>query len=61
MMNLNKKIILNLIIGLPPLDMQAKFEVSIATIEAQKQQAQLNLKKSTELFNSLLQRAFLNN
>jgi len=45
---------------LPPITLQNQFAERIKAIEAQKQQAQLNLKKSTELFNSLLQRAFLN-
>jgi len=44
----------------PPITLQNQFAERIKAIEAQKQQAQLNLKKSTELFNSLLQRAFLN-
>jgi|TARA_R100001143_G_scaffold49024_4_gene44014 type I restriction enzyme S subunit len=58
MMNLNKKIILNIEIGLPPIELQNQFEVSINLIEQQKQQAQANLEKSEALFNSLLQRAF---
>jgi len=58
MMNLNKKIILNIKIGIPPITLQNKFAERIQTIEAQKQQAQASLKKSNDLFNSLLQRAF---
>lgn len=58
MMNLNKKIISNLEIGVPPVNLQNQFTQSIQSIEAQKQQAQASLQKSTALFNSLLQRAF---
>jgi len=58
MMNLNKKIILNIEIGLPPIELQNKFETSICAIEKQKELAQQSLKKSEDLFNSLLQRAF---
>ena len=43
---------------LPPLELQNQFAERVAVIEAQKQQAQLELAKSEELFNSLLQRAF---
>ena len=38
--------------------LQNQFAERVALIEAQKQQAQLELAKSEELFNSLLQRAF---
>ena len=43
---------------LPPLELQNLFAERVAVIEAQKQQAQLELAKSEELFQSLLQRAF---
>lgn len=43
---------------LPPLELQNQFAERVAVIESQKQQAQLELAKSEELFNSLLQRAF---
>ena len=43
---------------LPPLELQNQFAERVAVIEAQKQQAQLELAKSEELFASLLQRAF---
>ena len=43
---------------LPPLELQNQFAERVAMIEAQKQQAQLELAKSEELFQSLLQRAF---
>lgn len=43
---------------LPPLELQNQFAERVAMIEAQKQQAQLELAKSEELFASLLQRAF---
>lgn len=42
----------------PPLELQNQFAERVAVIEAQKQQAQLELAKSEELFQSLLQRAF---
>ena len=43
---------------LPSITIQTQFAERVAMIEAQKQQAQLELAKSEELFNSLLQRAF---
>ena len=43
---------------LPTITLQNQFAERVAVIEAQKQQAQLELAKSEELFNSLLQRAF---
>ena len=43
---------------IPPIELQYQFAERVAMIEAQKQQAQLELAKSEELFNSLLQRAF---
>lgn len=58
MMNLNKKIIQNIVIGVPSIEMQNEFAISMESIETQKHQAKLGLKKSEELFNSLLQRAF---
>lgn len=42
----------------PPITLQNQFAERIQAIEAQKQQAQASLKKSEDLFNSLLQRAF---
>ena len=42
----------------PPLELQNQFAERVAVIEAQKQQAQMELAKSEELFQSLLQRAF---
>lgn len=42
----------------PPIELQNKFAERVAVIEAQKQQAQLELAKSEELFQSLLQKAF---
>ena len=42
----------------PPMELQNQFAERVAVIEAQKQQAQLELAKSEELFQSLLQRAF---
>ncbi len=43
---------------LPPLELQNQFAELVKVIEAQKQQAQLELAKSEELFQSLLQKAF---
>ena len=43
---------------LPPIQLQNLFAERVAMIESQKQQAQLELAKSEELFQSLLQRAF---
>ena len=42
----------------PPMELQNQFAERVSVIEAQKQQAQLELAKSEELFASLLQRAF---
>lgn len=42
----------------PTIEFQNQFAERVAVIEAQKQQAQLALSKSEELFQSLLQRAF---
>lgn len=42
----------------PPMELQNQFAERVALIESQKQQAQLELAKSEELFQSLLQRAF---
>lgn len=41
-----------------PIKLQNQFAERVSAIEAQKQQAQLELAKSEELFNSLLQKAF---
>ena len=48
----------NLRIISPPINFQNQFAERVALIESQKQQAQLELAKSEELFASLLQRAF---
>ena len=45
-------------VPIPPIKLQNKFSERIQYIEKQKHQAQVNLEKSEELFNSLLQRAF---
>lgn len=42
----------------PPIQLQNQFAERVAVIEAQKQQAQLELAKSEALFQSLLQQAF---
>jgi type I restriction enzyme, S subunit len=56
--NINLKILRELNIPLPPVNLQNQFAKSIKHIEAQKQQAQASLQKSEALFNSLLQQAF---
>ena len=48
----------SILVLVPPITLQNQFAERIQAIEAQKQQAQLELAKSEELFASLLQRAF---
>jgi len=45
-------------VNVPPIELQNQFAERIQVIEAQKQQAQTSLKKSNDLFNSLLQKSF---
>lgn len=54
----NLKDLRNLTIYCPPLPLQTQFAERVKAIEEQKQLAQRSLKKSRELFNSLLQKAF---
>jgi type I restriction enzyme S subunit len=56
--HMNTGVLNEIILPLPPLNLQTEFAERVAVIESQKQQAQLALAKSEELFNSLLQRAF---
>ena len=56
--NINLKILRELELPLPPIELQNQFAERIQSIEAQKQLAQASLEKSAALFNSLLQRAF---
>ena len=56
--NISNEDIYNLEIILPSINLQNLFAERVAVIEAQKQKAQLELAKSEELFNSLLQKAF---
>jgi len=56
--NINLKILRELIVPLPPVELQNQFAERIQLIEAQQQQAKASLEKSEVLFNSLLQRAF---
>jgi len=42
----------------PPINLQNKYSEHLLVLDKQKQQAQASLKKSEELFNSLLQKAF---
>ena len=55
---LNKASLDRIPVIVPPIQLQNLFAERVAVIEAQKQQAQLELAKSEELFQSLLQRAF---
>ena len=48
----------SILVLVPPITLQNLFAERVAMIESQKQQAQLELAKSEELFQSLLQRAF---
>ena len=56
--NINLAILRDLEFMNPPIELQNQFAERVEVIEAQKQQAQLELAKSEELFQSLLQRAF---
>lgn len=56
--NISNEDIYNLEIILPSINLQTQFAERVALIEDQKQQAQLELAKSEELFQSLLQKAF---
>jgi len=58
MLNISKAKLKKLCIPLPSITLQNQFAERIQAIEAQKQQAQATLKKSNDLFNSLLQHAF---
>ena len=55
---LNKASLDRIPVIVPPIELQNQFAERVAMIESQKQQAQLELAKSEELFASLLQRAF---
>lgn len=55
---LNKASLDRIPVIVPPIELQNQFAERVSVIEAQKQQAQLELAKSEELFQSLLQRAF---
>ena len=56
--NINLSILRDIEFMKPPKSMQLKFSSYVREIELQKVQAQQSIKKSEELFNSLLQRAF---
>ena len=58
MPNISKAKLLEKDLIFPSVELQNQFAERVAMIEAQKQQAQLELAKSEELFQSLLQRAF---
>ena len=55
---LNKASLDRIPVIVPPIELQNQFAERVSVIEAQKQQAQLELAKSEELFQSLLQKAF---
>lgn len=56
--NINLKILRELEVSLPPIELQNLFEKRLIEIEKQKKLAQQSLQKSEDLFNSLLQKAF---
>jgi type I restriction enzyme S subunit len=58
MLNISKAKLKQLIVPLPPYNLQMQFGQHLQLIEQQKKQAQAALEKSDGLFNSLLQRAF---
>ncbi len=58
MMNLNKKIIENIKIGLPPKPLQDKFATIVQQVEQIKEQHEKSLQELQNLFGSLSQRAF---
>lgn len=58
MLNISKAKLKQLIVPLPPYNLQMQFGQHLQLIEQQKQQAQAALEKSEALFNILLQRAF---
>ena len=59
MPNISKSKLLKLKLVSPPITLQNQFAERVQQIEKQKQLAQQSLQKSEELFNSLLQRAFI--
>lgn len=58
MQAITKQQLVDLIIIMPPINLQNQFAERVALIEQQKAQAQQSLQKSEDLFNSLLQKAF---
>lgn len=56
--NINLAILRILEVPLPPLSLQQEFAKRVESIEKQKEIAEENLKKSEDLFNALLQKAF---
>ncbi len=58
MLNISKAKLLSLHILCPDIKLQNQFAESIKAIEKQKEQVQANIRKSEDLFQSLLQRAF---
>jgi restriction endonuclease S subunit len=58
MLNLNKGIIKQIPIYLPPIELQIQFAQIVTNIEAQKVLAKQNLLQSEEMFNAMVQKAF---
>ncbi len=58
MLNISKAKLKSLNVPLPPIELQNKFSERVQDIEKQNKLAQQALKKSDDLFNSLLQKAF---
>jgi type I restriction enzyme S subunit len=58
MMNLNKTIVQNINLSIPPLPLQTEFAKGIKQINLLKAKTQATLKEADDLFNALLQRAF---
>lgn len=58
MANINAQELQNIKVLVPPIELQNQFEKKAKEIEKQKKLVQLSLKKSDDLFNSLLQKAF---
>jgi len=56
--NINLKILRELDVPMPPIELQNRFAEVVEKIEKQKQLAQKSLEKSEQLFQSLLQKAF---
>lgn len=56
--NINTQELQKIKLLLPPIELQNQFAENVQAIEKQKRHAEENLKKSNDLFNALLQKAF---